>query len=84
MVLDFTPGADTFIDVYKRQTFAGTVNVDQAITESLNAPVAQLINQMSPLVSYQFLTQNLHITSLSEEDSYKDVYKRQRLMRALP
>ena len=51
-------------------TFAGTVNVDQAITESLNAPVAQLINQMSPLVSYQFLTQNLHITSLSEEDSY--------------
>ena len=25
---------------------------------------------MSPLVSYQFLTQNLHITSLSEEDSY--------------
>ena len=47
-------------------TFAGTVNVYQAITESLNAPVAQLINQMSPLVSYQFLTQNLHITSLSE------------------
>ena len=46
------------------------MNVDQAITESLNAPVAQLINQMSPLVSYQFLTQNLHITSLSEEDSY--------------
>ena len=50
--------------------YSGTVNVDFAITESLNAPMVQLINEMTPMLSYQFLTENLHISSLTEADAY--------------
>ena len=50
-------------------TYRGTVNVDFAITESLNAPMVQLINEMTPMLSYQFLTENLHISSLTEADA---------------
>ena len=51
-------------------SYSGTVNVDFAITESLNAPMVQLINEMTPMLSYQFLTENLHISSLTEADAY--------------
>lgn len=51
-------------------TFSGMTNVDRAITESLNAPAAQIVDQMSPYVSYEFMTQNLHMTTLTEEDAY--------------
>lgn len=51
-------------------TYAGTVNVDRAIGESLNAPAVQLVNKMSPMVSFKFLTENLHFTTLTEADSY--------------
>ena len=51
-------------------TYAQFVDVDQAITESLNAPAVQIVNQLSPLVSFQFLTENLHFTTLTEGDAY--------------
>lgn len=50
-------------------SFSGVTTVERALEESLNAPAAQIINQMSPLVSFNFLTQRLHVTSLTEEDS---------------
>ena len=50
--------------------YVGNTNVDRALTESLNAPVVQLVNQMTPMVSFQFLTEKLHISSLTENDAY--------------
>ena len=47
----------------------GYVSVDRALTESLNAPVVQLVNQMSPMTSFKFLTESLHMTTLTELDS---------------
>lgn len=59
-------GPRNFSGTYNK---SGYVNVDRALTESLNAPVVQLLNQMSAISSYDFLTQKLHLTTLTEADS---------------
>ncbi len=62
---DLTPGPSNFDGVY-----AGTASVDYAIAKSLNAPPANLLNQIGVLTSYRFMTEKLHFTSLTEGDSY--------------
>ena len=52
-----------------RYNETGYVNVDRALTESLNAPVVQLLNQMSPMTSYTFLTEGLGLSTLTENDA---------------
>ncbi len=52
------------------RTYEKNMNVDIAIAKSQNAPAAWLCNTVSPESCYDFLTQSLHMTSFTEEDSH--------------
>ncbi|MBR7081197.1 MAG: PBP1A family penicillin-binding protein [Oscillospiraceae bacterium] len=45
----------------------GLVTIRQAIIKSLNTVAAQLVDTLSPEVSYEFLTEKLHFTTLVPE-----------------
>lgn len=49
--------------------YKGQVTLQWAIEKSANAPVAQIINMLTPFKSYEFLTQKLGFTSLDATDA---------------
>ncbi len=51
------------------KSYKGNVTVQWAIEKSANAPVAQIVKALSPIKSYEFLTQKLHINSLDSSDA---------------
>ncbi|MBP3320472.1 MAG: transglycosylase domain-containing protein [Clostridia bacterium] len=51
------------------KSYKGHVTLQWAIEKSANAPVAQLINLLTPAKSYEFLTKKLGFTSLDSSDS---------------
>ena len=50
--------------------YTGAMNVDEAIEVSQNAPAAWLAQTLTPESCYEWLTQKLHFTTLTEEDSH--------------
>ena len=50
--------------------YTGAMNVDEAIEVSQNAPAAWLAQELTPEACYEWLTQKLHFTTLTEEDSH--------------
>ena len=50
--------------------YTGFMNVDEAIEVSQNAPVAWLVDELTPEACFEWLTQKLHFTTLTEEDSH--------------
>lgn len=50
--------------------YLGHMNVDDAIMISQNAPAAWLARELTPEACYEWLTQKLHFTTLTEEDSH--------------
>ena len=50
--------------------YLGHLNVDDAIMVSQNAPAAWLARELPPEACYQWLTEKLHFTSLTEDDSH--------------
>ena len=50
--------------------YLGHLNVDDAIMVSQNAPAAWLARELTPEACYQWLTEKLHFTSLTEDDSH--------------
>ena len=51
------------------KSYKGKVTLQWAIEKSANAPVAQVVKLLTPLKSYEFLTQKLGITSLDSSDA---------------
>lgn len=51
-------------------TYKGYMCVDKAIAESQNAPAAWLCNDVTPEACYDYLTESLHFTTLTEDDSH--------------
>ncbi len=51
------------------KSYKGHVTLQWAIEKSANAPVAQLINLLTPAKSYEFLTKKLGFTSLDSSDA---------------
>lgn len=52
------------------QQYTGYMNVDEAIEVSQNAPAAWLAKELTPEACYQWLTERLHFTTLTEGDSH--------------
>lgn len=50
--------------------YKGHMNVDDAIMISQNAPVAWLVDELTPEACFQWMTEKLHFTTLTEEDSH--------------
>ena len=50
--------------------YEGVMNVDRAIEQSQNAPAAWLCKQVTPEACYDWLTNSLQFTSLTEDDSH--------------
>lgn len=50
--------------------YTGHMNVDEAIEISQNAPAAWLARELTPEACYQWLTEKLHFTTLTEKDSH--------------
>lgn len=50
--------------------YTGAMNVDEAIEVSQNAPAAWLAQTLTPESCYEWLTQKLHFTTLTEEDPH--------------
>ena len=50
--------------------YTGYMNVDEAIEVSQNAPAAWLVSELTPESCYQWLTDKLHFTTLTEDDSH--------------
>lgn len=50
--------------------YLGHMNVDDAIMISQNAPAAWLARELTPEACYEWLTQKLHFTTLTEEDPH--------------
>lgn len=48
--------------------FEGTMNVDEALEISQNAPAARLCTQITPQASFDFLTNKLHFKNLVDAD----------------
>jgi len=53
-------------------TYSGAVSVRNALRRSLNTIPVQILDQMGPEVSFDFLSQNLGITSLVKEEVKSD------------
>lgn len=51
------------------KSYKGRVLLQWALEKSANAPVAQLINLLTPMKSYEFLTKKLGFTSLDSNDA---------------
>lgn len=51
--------------------YTGNMNVDKAIEVSQNAPAAWLCKTVTPEACYDWLTNSLHFTTLTEEDSHE-------------
>ena len=51
------------------KSYKGHVTLQWAIEKSANAPVAQLVNLLTPAKSYEFLTKKLGFTSLDSSDA---------------
>ena len=51
-------------------SYKGRVTLQWAIEKSANAPAAQMVNLLTPLKSYEFLTKKLEITSLDSHDAH--------------
>ena len=51
-------------------TYTGYMNVDEAIEISQNAPAAWLAQELTTEACYQWLTEKLHFTTLTEDDSH--------------
>ncbi len=51
------------------KSYKGNVTLQWAIEKSANAPVAQLINLLTPQKSYEFLTQKLELNNLDSSDA---------------
>lgn len=49
--------------------YRGKVTLQWALEKSANAPAAQLINMLTPMKSYEFLTKKLGFTSLDSSDA---------------
>lgn len=49
--------------------YKGRVTLQWAIEKSANAPVAQLLNELTPAKSYEFLTRKLGLTHLDSQDA---------------
>lgn len=50
--------------------YTGYMNVDEAIEVSQNAPVAWLVKELTPESCYQWLTEKMHFTTLTEADAH--------------
>lgn len=50
--------------------YTGAMNVDEAIEVSQNAPAAWLAQTLTPESCYEWMTQKLHFTTLTEEDPH--------------
>ena len=50
--------------------YEGIMNVDRAIEQSQNAPAAWLCKEVTPEACYDWLTNSLHFTSLTEDDAH--------------
>ena len=51
------------------RTYKGHMNVDDAIMISQNAPVAWLVEDLTTQACYEWLTEKLHFTTLTETDA---------------
>lgn len=51
------------------KSYKGRVTLQWALEKSANAPVAQIINMITPMKSYEFLTKKLGFTSLDSSDA---------------
>ncbi len=51
------------------KSYKGRVTLQWALEKSANAPAAQLINMLTPMKSYDFLTKKLGFTSLDANDA---------------
>ena len=49
--------------------YRGKVTLQWALEKSANAPAAQLVNMLTPMKSYEFLTKKLGFTSLDSSDA---------------
>jgi penicillin-binding protein 1A len=67
---DGTAGPDNWYNDYYTNGSRGNMAVYKAMEISANRPAANLCKTITPQLSYQFMTENLHITSLTEDDSY--------------
>lgn len=48
--------------------YSGVITIQTALTRSLNTVSAQILDKLTPAVSYRYLTESLGFTSLVEED----------------